>query len=210
MFQPTSKLGNRSETKPPQEQDGVPNNAPISDTPRVKPPKQSLHVENENMRDTEVKLTPAPEKDPAGAVKPLSIKSEPSLPLNVGQQARKPEPPRTLNIRKETDPGVGFLCASDDDDNDLFSSSAFKVNPKPALPPKQPVKPTVSAKPETSSSSSSKPQILKPVQSMSKPLDQEVTAPIKRELSEVDGAAVSVSKLRNSLLGRSSAFVVVI
>ncbi|XP_034247704.1 WASH complex subunit 2 isoform X2 [Thrips palmi] len=127
--------------------------------------------------------------------KSLSIKNESSPQINAPSQHRKPEPPRTLNIRKETDPGLGLFDDSNDEDDDLFSSSSKKESQKPALLPKESatpkaaVKPLTAVKPSTAVISDTT-----PAKKVDIPQDEPKT------LDVADGAVVSVSKLRNTLL----------
>lgn len=132
--------------------------------------------------------------------KSLSIKDESSPEITVNTQHRKPEPPRTLNIRKETDPGLGLFDESnDEDDDDLFNSSWKKETEKPPPRPEESFKPKTSAKPVTAV----KPTVALADTTSVKKLDipQASMEPSSETVDVADGAAVSVSKLRNSLLG---------
>ncbi|XP_026277014.2 WASH complex subunit 2 isoform X1 [Frankliniella occidentalis] len=155
--------------------------------------KPSLVVENSSepqVHSTNATLSEGSNKV-STSVKNYSIIEEPS---NAAQPFKKPEPPRTLDIRKETDPGLGLLNDSDDDD-DLFGTSVSKIS-APAPKPFQ--KPQIASKPEP----------IVPKFDVKKPTDDgapssdSVGKPPGR--SEVDGAAVSVSKLKDSLLTGSS------
>lgn len=150
--------------------------------------KPSLLVESDNTSRKDDKASDIGVENTS--LKPEPRKEKPVAVPDVREQPRKPEPPRTLNIRKETDPGLGLLNDSDDDE-DLFGSSALK--PKPALPPKQSTKPALALKPENDMVSAL----------LHKDDDGELTkaAGAMEEKSEVDGGVVSVSKSRDALFG---------
>lgn len=191
---------------------------------------------NKNLVSTQENKTPSQEDTPVAtnAITTLSSRTY-SDTQHDHVVPKKPDPPRTLNIRNETDPGLRFLAESDDDDDlfssvpskinvesessqlqspkvtstaaDLFSSPTSMVDENHVPPSKQPPKPSVAVRPVSHISSVST------TESQSSHKDELPTHNKSSEkesnsgTSEIDGAIVSVSKLRSSLLGKCHSFL---
>ncbi|KAK3928446.1 WASH complex subunit 2 [Frankliniella fusca] len=160
------------------------------------PSKPSLLFENQTKTDMHASdVTVSDNTNKTGSFKERSSTEEPNV---ATQTSKKPEPPRTLNIRKETDPALGLLDDSEDDD-DLFGASSSRTSVKTSSAPKPLQKPKIASKPEPISVSTSD-----AVKSSDNDNSSSVSIDKPPGLSEVDGATVSVSKLKDSLLAGSS------
>lgn len=205
LFSVTSKTVHaRNEMKLP-EPSSQEDPKPKTDIPQPRTLKQSLVVMNEDSPREELlsKSNEAAQISEQKLECVIGNKTvDVSSPMNpqicaipkpdILQKPKKPEPPKTLDIRKETDPAVGLLDTSDDDD--LFDSSTVKVGKVSALPPKPFTKPIVASKPVS--------KINFPKSDPFEKVNEKTYAEKeKSEISEVDSASLGVSKLRVSNTG---------